>query len=92
MAAACGPPPRCPGCHALARRARSSYERELAERPLVGEKLQVKLRVRRFFCDRTSCRRKTYVEQAGGRTLSPLQSRFEEVAPRGRGRVRRPAW
>ncbi|MFF8848161.1 transposase family protein [Streptomyces sp. NPDC015127] len=47
--------PRCPGCRALARRVHSSYERGLAERPLTGKKLQVRLRVRRFFCDRGSC-------------------------------------
>ncbi|MET7636953.1 ISL3 family transposase [Streptomyces sp. NPDC005078] len=66
VAAGCGPPPRCPGCRAFARRVHSSYERGLAERPLAGKKLQVRLRVRRFFCDRTFCRRKTFVEQVSG--------------------------
>ncbi|MFD3760867.1 ISL3 family transposase [Streptomyces sp. NPDC058622] len=65
-AAACGPPPRCPGCRARARRVHSSYERSLAERPLSGRKLLIRLRVRRFFCDRARCRRRTFVEQVGG--------------------------
>lgn len=65
-AAACGPAPRCPGCRARARRVHSSYERGLAERPLAGRKLHVRLRVRRFFCDRDSCPRTTFVEQVGG--------------------------
>ncbi|MFE7302670.1 ISL3 family transposase [Streptomyces sp. NPDC057579] len=65
-AAACGPAPRCPGCRARARRVHSSYERGLAERPLTGRQLQVGLRVRRFFCDRSSCKRKTFVEQVSG--------------------------
>ncbi|MEW2175221.1 ISL3 family transposase [Streptomyces sp. NPDC005406] len=66
VAVACGPAPQCPGCRDLARRVHSSYERSLAERPLTGKKLQVRLRVRRFFCDRSSCRRRTFVEQVSG--------------------------
>ncbi|MFB8034031.1 transposase family protein [Streptomyces sp. NPDC056004] len=86
MAAAYGPPPRCPGCRALARRVHSSYERGLAERPLTGKKLQVRLRVRRFFYDRTSCRRKTFVEQVSGlseryrRSSLGLKERLHTVA------------
>ncbi|WP_374105395.1 transposase family protein [Streptomyces sp. ISL-36] len=55
-------PRSCPGCRAPARRVHSSHERGLAERPLTGKELQVRLRVRRFFCDRTSCHKKTFVE------------------------------
>ncbi|MER7205330.1 ISL3 family transposase [Streptomyces sp. NPDC000188] len=64
--AACGPRPRCPDCRFLARRVHSTYERGLAERPLAGQKLAIRLRVRRFFCDRRSCPRKTFVEQVTG--------------------------
>ncbi|MET8537469.1 ISL3 family transposase [Streptomyces sp. NPDC005065] len=66
VAVACGPAPRCPGCRARARRIHSSYERGLAERPLTGKRLRVRLRVRQFFCDRASCRRLTFVEQVSG--------------------------
>lgn len=65
-AVACGPPPKCPGCRARARRVHSCYERSLAERPLSRRKLLVRLRVRRFFCDRAACGRRTFVEQVGG--------------------------
>ncbi len=41
----------------------STYRRNLSERPLGGQKLVVRLRVRRFFCDRKSCARRTFVEQ-----------------------------
>ncbi|MFD0162875.1 transposase family protein [Streptomyces decoyicus] len=91
-AAACGPAPRCPGCWARVRRVHSAYERGLAERPLTGRKLQVRLRVRRFFCDRSSCKRN--LRRAGPRaerTLSTLQHRHEAVAARGRRRARRPS-
>ncbi|MFB7313151.1 transposase [Streptomyces sp. NPDC056192] len=66
VAVACGPAPRCPGCRARARRIHSSYERGLAERPLTGKRLRVGLRVWRFFCDRASCRRLTFVERVSG--------------------------
>jgi hypothetical protein len=40
--------------------------RRLIERPLAGRKLIIRLRVRRFFCDRSRCRRRTFVEQVAG--------------------------
>lgn len=60
---ACGPPPRCPGCNSQASRVHSSYERGLAGLPVNGRSLTVRLRVRRFFCDRGRCPRRTFVEQ-----------------------------
>ncbi|MGW6602205.1 transposase family protein [Streptomyces sp. NPDC055036] len=65
-AEACGAPPCCPDCRTRARRVHSAYERGLAERPLCGTVLEIRLRVRRFFCDRQSCRRRTFVEQVSG--------------------------
>ncbi|MFD3560218.1 ISL3 family transposase [Streptomyces sp. NPDC058686] len=62
-AVACGPPPRCPGCRSQASRVHSSYERGLAGLPVNGRGLTVRLRVRRFFCDRGRCPRRTFVEQ-----------------------------
>ncbi|MGC4985743.1 ISL3 family transposase [Streptomyces sp. DT193] len=62
-AAACGRPPCCPGCRWRGRRVHSTYRRNLSERPLGGKNLVVRLRVRRFFCDRNSCARRTFVEQ-----------------------------
>lgn len=62
-AVACGRPPCCPGCLWRGRRVHSTYRRTLSERPLGGQKLVVRLRVRRFFCDRKSCSRRTFVEQ-----------------------------
>ncbi|MFJ4094179.1 ISL3 family transposase [Kitasatospora sp. NPDC089913] len=64
--AACGPPARCPGCGSSGKRRHSTYWRTIAERPLAGRKLAIRLRVRRFFCDRTRCRRATFVEQVPG--------------------------
>ena len=62
-AVACGPPPRCPGGNSQASRVHSSYERGLAGLPVNGRSLSVRLRVRRFFCDRGRCSRRTFVDQ-----------------------------
>ncbi|MBF9070463.1 ISL3 family transposase [Streptacidiphilus sp. NEAU-YB345] len=65
-AAARGRPPRCPDCATLGRRVHSSYWRMLGERPAIGRKLAIRLRVRRYFCDRKRCGRLTFVEQVEG--------------------------
>ncbi|MFE9404033.1 ISL3 family transposase [Streptomyces sp. NPDC006530] len=62
-AVACGPPPRCPGCNSQAAKVHSSYERALAGLPVNDRSLTVRLRDRRFFCDRGRCPRRTFVEQ-----------------------------
>lgn len=64
--AACGSPARCPGCGGPGIRRHSTYWRTLAERPIAGRKLAIRLRVRRFLCDRARCRRTTFVEQVSG--------------------------
>ncbi|MEU8034368.1 transposase family protein [Streptomyces sp. NPDC049099] len=59
-------PGRCPDCRKQARRVHSTYQRTLDERPLGPLQVIVRLRVRRYFCDRKSCSRKTFVEQVPG--------------------------
>ncbi|WP_067357823.1 ISL3 family transposase [Streptomyces noursei] len=63
-----GRPGRCPDCRKRADRVHSSYQRSLDERPLGPRQVTVRLRVRRFFCDRSICSRRTFVEQVGGLT------------------------
>lgn len=57
-----GRPGRCPDCRSRAVRVHSTYQRRLAERPLGPRSVVVRLRVRRFFCDRASCVRRTFAE------------------------------
>ncbi|WP_405771208.1 ISL3 family transposase [Actinacidiphila glaucinigra] len=59
-------PGRCPDCREQARRIHSTYQRTLNERPLASRRVIIRLRVRRYFCDRRSCSRKTFVEQVPG--------------------------
>ncbi|WP_327358066.1 ISL3 family transposase [Streptomyces sp. NBC_01304] len=62
-ASSCGSPPVCPDCGWRGRRVHSRYVRRVAERPVVGRTLAIWLSVRRFFCERASCQRRTFVEQ-----------------------------
>ncbi|MFG2732733.1 ISL3 family transposase [Streptomyces canus] len=62
-ATSCGRPPLCPDCGCPRRRVHSRYVRRIAERPAAGRPLVILLSVRRFFCERASCRRRTFVKQ-----------------------------
>uniref|UniRef100_A0AAU3HNU4 ISL3 family transposase n=1 Tax=Streptomyces sp. NBC_01393 TaxID=2903851 RepID=A0AAU3HNU4_9ACTN len=62
-ASACGGTPSCPDCGCPGRRIHSRYTRRLAERPVVGRRLVISLQVRRFFCERRTCNRRTFAEQ-----------------------------
>jgi hypothetical protein len=59
---------RCPDCAIASRRVHSRYGRRLAEYPVGGRRVVVKLEVRRFFCDAAGCGRRTFVEQVQGLT------------------------
>jgi len=54
---------KCPDCGCAAQRVHSQYIRNLADLPLAGQRVQIRLQVRRFFCDRPSCQRKTFSER-----------------------------
>ncbi|WP_281918640.1 hypothetical protein [Nocardia sputorum] len=45
------------------------YGRYLADAPVGGRRLVIRLRVRRWFCDEPSCGVSTFVEQAAGVTV-----------------------
>lgn len=63
-----GRPGRYPDRRKQVRRVHSSYQRSRNERPLGSLRVVVQLRVRRYFCDRKRCSRKTFVEQVPGLT------------------------
>ncbi|WP_353962338.1 transposase family protein [Streptomyces sp. NBC_00452] len=50
---------RCPDCATASHRVHSRYGRRLAEYPVGGRRVVVKLEVRRFFCDAPDCGRRT---------------------------------
>ncbi|MGW3327683.1 transposase family protein [Streptomyces virginiae] len=53
----------CLSCGVAASRVHSTYMRRLADRPLGGRRVQLRLRIRRFFCDNGLCSRRTMAEQ-----------------------------
>ncbi|MFD9270557.1 ISL3 family transposase [Streptomyces goshikiensis] len=53
----------CPSCGMLAARVHSTYMRRLADRPLGGRRMLLRLKIRRFFCDNDLCSRRTMAEQ-----------------------------
>ncbi|MFE9803500.1 transposase family protein [Streptomyces goshikiensis] len=73
-AACCGPPGPCPLCQHPAARVHSRYWRYIAGLPAGCRQVIVRLRVRRFFCDQSQCRRRTYVEQVAGLTEPRLRA------------------
>jgi transposase len=54
---------RCPLCKRRSRRVHSSYHRTVADLPLAGRRLVLRLRVRRFRCDVRRCSRAIFAER-----------------------------
>jgi transposase len=59
----------CPGCGGESDRVHSRYERGLADAAVAGRRVEIRLQVRRFFCDSEGCGRRTFVEQVAGLTM-----------------------
>jgi transposase len=66
----------CPGCGRSAARVHSRYERRLEDVAAAGEPVEIRLRVRRFFCQTPACPARTFVEQVAG-----LTSRYSRRSP-----------
>jgi transposase len=58
----------CPECGGESTRVHSRYERTLADAAVAGRRVDVRLRVRRFFCGDEDCGVRTFVEQVAGLT------------------------
>lgn len=56
----------CPACGTFSRRVHSRYVRTLADLPWQGIPVNVRLHVRRFFCDERSCERAIFAERLPG--------------------------
>ncbi len=58
----------CPRCSRSSSRVHSSYGRRLADAPVGGHRVLVRLAVRRFFCGNPGCPAVTFAEQVEGLT------------------------
>ena len=57
------PSSSCPLCSQLATRIHSRYTRVVADLPCAGQRVQLILHVRKFFCDTSECPRKIFAER-----------------------------
>src|SRR6476659_6143344 len=58
----------CPRCGQVSRRVHSRYRRHLVDAPIAGRPVQLRLRVRRLFCDNAGCVARTFAEQPAALT------------------------
>ena len=59
----------CPACGRTSRRVHSRYERRLADGAAGGQRVVIRLQVRRLFCDDPACAKRTFAEQVPGLTV-----------------------
>ncbi|WP_220198046.1 ISL3 family transposase [Ktedonospora formicarum] len=52
----------CPACQQISHRIHSYYQRCPRDLPISGQTVRLRLRVRRFRCQNTACRKQTFVE------------------------------
>lgn len=76
---------RCTKCGVLSDRVHSRYTRELADSAISAQRVVLRLRVRRLFCDNNACAAKTFAEQVVdltqpyARRTTPLRRTLEEI-------------
>lgn len=68
----------CPLCHQPARRVHSHYSRRVADLPVGGLRVCLRLRVRRFFCDTPDCTRRIFAEPFA-RLVAPFARRSDSL-------------
>lgn len=69
----------CPACGMAASRVHSTYGRRLADRPIGGRRVILRLMVRRFLGDNAACKRRTVAEQVEHLT-TPYRHRTQAFA------------
>src|SRR5260370_28513163 len=66
---AASPTACCPCCGTICQRVHSHYTRMLRDLPASGRPVHLKVDVRRFFCQESTCRRKIFAERFPSLTL-----------------------
>lgn len=82
----------CGRCGCGSKRVHSRYQRSLADAPVAGQRVVIRLEVRRFFCDNDGCPARTFVERPGvtvrhGRRTSLLTGMLAVIAVALAGRA-----
>ena len=68
----------CPCCQTQSHRIHSWYQRRLRDISWGGRRVEIRLKVRRFFCDKPSCPRKIFTERLPG-LAAPHAQRTERL-------------
>ena len=63
----------CPCCQTKFHRVHSWYQRRLRDISWGGRRVEIRLKVRRFFCDKATCPRKIFTERLPGLAASHAQ-------------------
>lgn len=93
QARAAGSSAACPDCGTVATQVHGRYRRSLRDGPLGGTPVVIRLRMRRFVCGATDCRRRTFAEQIPGLTTPharyspPLRAALTSIAVALAGRA-----
>ena len=58
----------CPQCGQTSRRVYSQYHRQLVDATIADRPVQLRLRIRRLFCDNAACAARTFAEQPAALT------------------------
>jgi len=66
---AASPTACCPCCGTICQRVHSHYTRTLHDLPAGGRPVHLKVQVRRFFCQESTCKRKIFAERFPSLTL-----------------------
>jgi transposase len=83
----------CPACGRRSGRVHSRYERRLADAAIGGQRVIIRLQVRRLFCDEPACAKTTFAEQVPGlaaryaRTTELLAGVLRDIAVALAGRA-----
>lgn len=76
----------CPACKRQSKSIHSSYERTVRDLPAFGNRVYLRLRVRKFYCCNTDCGRKIFAERFDGqftsykRTSDRLREKLLKIA------------
>jgi transposase len=65
----------CPSCGACSQRVQSRYWRRAADLPIAGRRVDLRVMIRRFWCDAVLCGRRIFAERFGDDVLAPLSRR-----------------
>ncbi|WP_306224614.1 ISL3 family transposase [Bosea beijingensis] len=72
---ATAPTGTCPSCGCCSRRVQSRYWRRASDLPIAGLRVDLRVRVRRFWCDAVLCGRRIFAERFGDDVLAPMSRR-----------------